>query len=577
MVVSRRVVRGIFITRFLKQLFLHLNYCRRILRDLEVAPLQAGAPLAAYYVLTLLSALFDGIGMVLLVALFTGGNDLVTQNIPDYLARIIHMTAGGTQLKDILPLLIGIYAINLVTRFSLLSFDGWVAAWLRRRLQETIFRRYLFGDWAHMRGLSVGGAVGSTTQESMIVAKYLTSVVATGYFLLSAAVVAGLAAITSLNIFIAFVVVVFPLAAGMKVIIARQSRVSRRSAELRNSFAADITDRFNGLLQIHVEAKPSFHLTEGLRVQSELTRLEVVIAYCQAVLGSFSLLLPLVCLIALALWLGFAGSREAPNMALAASIGVLGIRLANQMNGTVASVGNLSRLSGSLYPVLAALELPRVRPTVQVPEPVSAVHLHGVAYAYGETEVLKDVSLTIECGTPVVLVGPSGRGKTTLANLISGLYVPSRGTIVYVGENSHRDFVTTQYRARVGYVTQDIYLFQGSLRDNLLSGQSIADEVVWQVLEKVGAAEFVRALGGLDAESAEAGRSLSGGQRRRLGIARVLLSDSDILIFDEITAGLDQINRQAVLELVALLAESHVMVLISHDDISLPRQQAYVL
>jgi ABC-type bacteriocin/lantibiotic exporter with double-glycine peptidase domain len=330
-------------------------------------------------------------------------------------------------------------------------------------------------------------------------------------------------------------------------------------------------------MQIHVEAKPDFHLAEGLRVQPELTRHEVRIAYCQAVLGSFSLLLPLACLIVLAIWLGFAGSHEAPNMALAASIGVLGIRLANQLNGALASVGNLSRLSGSLYPVLAALELPQVRSTIQMPEPVGAVRLNGVAYSYEETEVLRNINLIVERGTPVVLVGPSGRGKTTLANLISGLYVPSSGTITYLGAKSNRHFVSMQYRARVGYVTQDIYLFQGTLRDNLLSGQSIADELVWQTLEKVGAADFVRALGGLDAESAEAGRSLSGGQRRRLGIARVLLSDSDILIFDEITAGLDPINRQAVLDLLALLAETHVMILISHDDISLPRQQTYLL
>lgn len=515
--------------------------------------------------------------MVLLVILFTNGNELLTQNIPDYLARIIQITVGNTLIKDMLPLLIFIYAINLVTRFGLLSCEGWIAVWLRRNLQETIFRRYLLGDWAYMRELSVGEAVGTTTQESLIIAKYLTSLVSTGYFLLSAAVIAGLAAVTSLNIFIAFVVVVFPLAVGMKVIIAYQSRLSRRTAGLRNFFAADITDRFNGLLQIHVESKPGFHLAEGLRAQPELTRLEVLIAYCQAMLGSFSLLLPLACLIALTLWLGFAGFQEAPNMVLAASVGLLGIRLANQLNGAVASVGNLSRLSGSLYPVLRALELPRVRTTVQVTESVSAVRLHDVAYAYREAEVLKGVSLTIERGMPVVLVGPSGSGKTTLANLISGLYLPSQGMVIYVGENSHRDFPSTRYRARVGYVTQDIYLFQGSLRDNLLSGQSIADEAIWQVLQKVGAAEFVRELGGLDSESAEAGRSLSGGQRRRLGIARVLLSDSDILIFDEITAGLDQANRQAVLDLVALLTESHVAVLISHEEISLPRQQVYVL
>ncbi len=515
--------------------------------------------------------------MVLLVTLFTSGGELVAQNAPEYIFRLIQTFSVGTQLKNLLPLLIVIFGLNLVLRFGLLSFEGVVAANLRKRLQETIFRRYLFGDWACMRSLSVGEAVGSNTQEAMIVAKYLVSMVSAGYFFLGALVLAGLAAYTSLQIFIAFIVGAFPLAIFMKVVIAKQSRYSRRFAESRNLFSADIADRFNGLLQIHAEAKPEFHLREGLRLQPELTRLEELIGYCQAILGSFSLLLPLVCLVALTVWLGFAGFHETPNMTLAASIGVLGIRLANQLNGAVASVGNLSRLSGSLYPVFAALELPQVRPTVSVPEVVSAVRLKNVAYAYGETEVMKDVNLTIERGEPVILMGLSGRGKTTLANLISGLYVPSRGTVAYVGENSCHDFPSTQYRARVGYVTQDIYLFQGSLRDNLLSGQSIADEVIWQVLEKVGAAEFVRALGGLDAESAEAGRSLSGGQRRRLGIARVLLSDSDILIFDEITAGLDQTNRQAVLELVALLAESHVMVLISHDNISLPRQQAYVL
>ena len=536
-----------------------------------------GGFLSVYYLLTLISALLDGVGMVLLVTLFANGGELVARNAPEYIFDLIQTISAGDQLKDLLPLLVLIYGVNLVLRLGLFSFEGVLAANLRKRLQETIFRRYLFGDWAYMRSLSVGEAVGSNTQEAIIIARYLVCMVSSGNFFLSALVLAGLAAYTSLQIFSVFIVGVLPLVVFMRVVIAKQSRYSRHFAELRNLFSADITDRFNGLLQIHTEAKPDFHLREGLRLQPELTRSEVLIGYCQAILGSFSLLLPLACLVTIAVYLGFTGFHETPNMALAASIGVLGVRLANQMNGAVASVGNLSRLSGSLYPVLAALELPQVRTTVQVPEPVSAVRLCGVAYAYGEAEVLKDVTLNIERGTPVVLVGPSGRGKSTLANLISGLCVPSGGTVVYVGNNSLHDFPSTKYRARVGYVTQDIYLFQGSLRNNLLSGQAIADEVIWQVLEKVGASEFVRALGGLDAESVEAGRSLSGGQRRRLGIARVLLSDSDILIFDEITAGLDQINRQAVLELVALLAESHVMVLISHDEISLPRQQTYVL
>jgi ABC-type multidrug transport system fused ATPase/permease subunit len=559
------------------QLFRHLYYCQQLIYQLRVAPSKVAIPLIIYYALTLLNALLEGIGIVLLINFFASGANLTAQNIPNYLSQIIHVVEDGFQPQSMLLLLVGIYAINIVSRFGILSFDAWVAAWTRRRLQETITQRFLFGDWKHIRNLSVGEGVGSATQEAVFVAKYLTSAVATGYFILSAVVIVLLAAFTSLDLFIVFSAIVAPLAVGMKVVIARQSQMSRRSASIRNLFAADITDRFNGLLQIHIEPNPNFHLGKGLRAQEELTWLEVRIGYCQAILGSFSLLLPFACLIVLAVWLSMTDVHEFPNMALAASVGVLGMRLANLLNGVVASFGNLSRLSGSLMPVLSALELPQVRSTYSVPESISEVRLIDVDYAYGEVEVLRDVNLVVKRGSPIVLVGPSGRGKTTLANLISGLYVPSRGKVSYVGEHSHQDFVSTQYRARVGYVTQDIYLFKGSLRDNLLSGQTIPDEGIWQVLEKVGASEFVRALGGLEAECAEAGRSLSGGQRRRLGIARVLLNDSEILIFDEITAGLDQINRQSVLELLALLAESHIMILISHDDISLPRQQSYVL
>jgi ATPase subunit of ABC transporter with duplicated ATPase domains len=124
-------------------------------------------------------------------------------------------------------------------------------------------------------------------------------------------------------------------------------------------------------------------------------------------------------------------------------------------------------------------------------------------------------------------------------------------------------------------VTQDIYLFRGSLRCNLAAGRDCTDEQIWAALEKVDAAEFVRTMGGLDIESAEAGRSLSGGQRRRLGIARILLSGSDILIFDEATAGLDQVNKSAVLSVIEKLSENYIVVIISHEELFLSQQKSY--
>jgi ABC-type bacteriocin/lantibiotic exporter with double-glycine peptidase domain len=551
---------------------------RQLISRLRLSFVHVWGVLATYYSLTLICALLDGIGMVFLVTLFTNGAGVVaSKDLPEYIWRIIEFTGISASLESTLFFLTILYGVNLSIRFGLLTFDGWLAANLRRRLQERMFRHYLAGDWAHMRTFSTGSAVGCNTQEAMIVAKYLISAISTGYFLIGTLVLGGLAAITSLKIFIAFGAISFPLALIMRAVISRQSLLSRRSADLRNSFSADIADRFNGLFQINIESNAEYHVARGLRTQPELTRLETLIGICQAVLGSFNLILPFACLLALSLWIGVLGAQGAPNLTLAASVAILGIRLANQLNGVVGSLGNLSRLSGSIFPVLGALDIPSAPERGALSNAVSAVHLREVSYSFGAYEVLKQLTLIASRGMPLMLVGRSGAGKTTLANLIAGLYFPMSGDVAYIDAATGKEYSSRFFRARVGYVTQDIYLFHGALRDNLVSGRAVDDSKIWRVLEMVGAAEFVREIGGLDVESADAGRSLSGGQRRRIGIARVLLSECDILIFDEITAGLDQQNRKSILALMSSLAGTHVLIFISHDEIQLPGQTVYSL
>lgn len=553
----------------------HISKVVHLLKGLSLRKKQIIGVLLPYYIVTISSSLLEGVGMLLLVNLFTGVSTVDNKN--EVLAQVfdfINALVGSAEFPDIIPFLIALFSILFVMRFGLYFFNGVLLAFLRRRIQEVIFKHYLLGDWSHMRNFRVGNAVGTCTQEAGAVNRYLYSIVQAIYFALSALTIAGLAILASLKISLILGVIALPLVWLMQKAAKIMARLSKLSAVLRNEFSSDITDQFNGLLQIHVDHNYDFHLRQGLQIQDRLTRTEILTGICQATIGSFGILLPLSALVGFSIWIFFMGGNAGINLALIAGVGVLGIRVASQLSGTVAALGNLARVSGSLYPVLDALNIPPRPARKMIDEPVVRIEIKKVNYAYEENLVIDEVALTIEKGIPLVLSGRSGKGKTTLANLIAGLYFPSKGQVLYVGA-SGMAFSSTDYRTKVGFVTQDIYLFQDSLRSNLVADRDCTDEHIWEVLEQVDAAEFVRAMGGLDTESAEAGRSLSGGQRRRLGIARVLLSGSNILIFDEVTAGLDSKNKTAVLNVIERLSETFIVVVIAHEKLSLSRQKSY--
>jgi subfamily B ATP-binding cassette protein MsbA len=528
--------------------------------------------LIPYYALTILNAALEGVGMVLLVGIFTGKSLQVdTEGFIAFINKSLEFFSIKSTFPEIMPFLFCLFLFNFILRFSLYLFDGYVGAYTRQRMQELTFKRYLFGSWAQMRNFRVGDAVGNTTQEAVVVSKYLISILSALYFILSAVITSSLALYTNFKISLAFGVIVFPVFILMKVVFKQQSTYSRKAAELRNDFSSNITDRFNGLLQVHVDNNYDFHSTQALRTQDELTKLDIKIGMCQAIIGSFNLLLPLVVMAGFILMSIFLPGKVNANMAIVASVGILGVRVASQLNGAVAAVGNLSRLSGSLFPILATIDIPAIPNRKHFGSDINSIELQNVEYKYQYNTVFTNISLTICKSKPLILMGRSGSGKTTLANLIAGLYLPSQGTVEYIDQNNVRH-LSSDFHPKVGFVTQDIYLFKETLRINLTAGRECSDEKIWSTLAQVDAIDFVNALGGLDMESSEAGRSLSGGQRRRLGIARVLLSGSDILIFDEITAGLDTVNSNLVLNVVEKLSKEYIIVLISHDDLKLSNQ-----
>ena len=196
------------------------------------------------------------------------------------------------------------------------------------------------------------------------------------------------------------------------------------------------------------------------------------------------------------------------------------------------------------------------------------VAVEHVSYHYPESdvEVLHDISLEIPKGKTVALIGPSGAGKTTLADIILGLLPPVSGVVRMDQHNVYENL--RSWREKLGYIPQSIYLSDDTIRNNVAFGiyeAQIDDNAIWKALEKAQLKEFVQGLEkGLDTCVGDRGVRLSGGQRQRIGIARALYHDPEILVLDEATSALDSSTEQAVMESIESLQGLKTMIIIAH-------------
>ena len=192
------------------------------------------------------------------------------------------------------------------------------------------------------------------------------------------------------------------------------------------------------------------------------------------------------------------------------------------------------------------------------------IELSGVSYAYGDRTVLDGADAIIVRGSLVALVGESGGGKSTLAGIISGRKDAYRGS-VRIGGIELRDATAASLMHAVTLVPTNGYLFAGTLRENLLLAKPDAtDAELLHALDRTRVAAFVQANGGLDMTINEGGTNLSGGQRQRVCMARALLHDSPIYVFDEATSNVDAASEAAIGEVIASLAGDHTVIVVAH-------------
>jgi ABC-type multidrug transport system fused ATPase/permease subunit len=543
---------------------LHLGDAWHVVRRTGLLDHRAAVVLALYYLLTIVNAVLDGLGIVLLVGLLTGQLDRSTSPVVELPIAWLRLR-GHTGDNSVVALVIGLFTARILVYATILALDGAMIAHVRRRIQERTVTALLHGQWESLRGMRTGSALAAVTEEATLVTRYLTSAVKAVFFALGALVLGTVAVLVDWRLTLALAGIGLPCALLLRWTFAVMARLSKRQTAARQDFAADVSERLNSLLHVKVSGDVAAYLRSGLRRQRELAALEIAIGACQAVVGNFNALLVVAALAAFHAWHVLSGTSSAASLQLLVGIGAVGARATTQVNGAITLLGNLSRFAACLLPVRRLLDTPREASRHPIGTGLTAVDIEGVGYAIDGREILRAVTATSAIGRPLALRGPSGSGKTTLANVVAGLLPPSAGRVVY-RDGDDRRLDAAQHSIRVGYVTQDVFLFHGSVRENLDMGGHRSEAALWEALAAAGADGFVRRLGGLEAGVAEAGRSLSGGEKRRLGIARALANEPDLLILDEITAGLDPERRDDIVALVDRLSARIVTIAVTHDE-----------
>jgi len=200
---------------------------------------------------------------------------------------------------------------------------------------------------------------------------------------------------------------------------------------------------------------------------------------------------------------------------------------------------------------------------------IEEINFNHVSFQYktANCKTLHDISFTAKKGESVAFVGPSGSGKTTLVKLIVGLYRPMDGDIQYNGV-SYKDLDFETFRNRLGFVTQDTQLFAGTIRENLLFvAPNATDEEMIAAMNQAAAHKIMeKGQKGLDTVIGEGGMKLSGGEKQRLSIARALLREPNLLIFDEATSSLDSVTEEEITSTIKSIAEerSNIVFMIAH-------------
>lgn len=525
---------------------------------------------------TIFMSLLEGVGILLLVPMIS-------------MSGIVSLETEGTPilsllkfLKDIpsawgLPLILGIYVLlvvgqNLLQRQVTIQNTTIQHSFLRHMRLET-YDAVLYANWEFFIKNRKSDLINLLTYEIT-----RTSAGINSFLQFMASLIFTFIQI-SLALWLSPTITLFVLLCGLVIIFLNRKFLKKsldlgnRNFELGKSYLAGITDQINGIKDIKSnileESRMNWYrsITKSMQdEQVEYTKLKTTSQSYYKIASA--MLIAIFIFIAINMF-----NAQASQLML---IILIFSRLWPKVAGIQASMEQIATTIPAFTAVKSlqeechnARELEKV--VNQRVEPISLkknIECSNVYFRYNpsaEAYALQDINITIPSNQMTAFVGPSGAGKSTLIDLLMGLNRPEEGQILIDGTPLSSNNLLALRRA-ISYVPQDPFLFNGSIRENLLMIEPhVSEEQIWEALEFSAAAEFVRRLpSGLDTLIGDRGIRLSGGERQRLVLARAILRKPSILVLDEATSALDTENEAKIQAALERLKGKMTIIVIAH-------------
>lgn len=554
--------------------FLPLNKALFIFKTFALLREHQPGKLVLIFFLTMLQGITSGFSIVLLIPLLQLLS-IGSGAEPDGIALAIRSIADSAGIKITLGSILIVYMVLLtfsaVIQYQKVLSDTRYQQTFIYSLRRRLFRKIIMTDWQLINSRSKTNHLQVLTREVPNLANYyfyylrlLTTIVITGSYTAYALIISARFTMVIIGVGI---ILFFTL-----------RRFLNRSFSLGTSYVESYyrllkyIDDFGQTVKIaKVHSSEEYYFGRFDEANVSLLNMEYLMQRNWSLPQLIQRISGLLVLVGI-VWFGYTHSSTP-----IASFVILILLFARIFPQIMSMNTDLNMIATNLPSVRLVMHLDEDLPETPVNEKKDlaslnlkeGIRLDGVSFAYPDGERLFDGFATcIRAGHITGVVGHSGRGKTTLLDLIAGLQKPSSGRIL-VDDIVLDDDILPRWKAGLGYLPQDPFFIDGTLRENLLwdSGDGISDEEIISVLEKVNAAHLVeRFRKGLDAFVVNYHTSFSGGECQRLALARVLLRKPSVLLLDEATSSLDAENEATVMEALARLRGSVTIVFVTHRE-----------